>query len=56
MESAGAEKRKALNEASKRKGLYASWQEYSAKKAIQAMLIETALPEIEAEANRLCRA
>jgi exonuclease SbcC len=53
MEKRSAEKRKTLNEAAEKEGLYRELARIFGKKGIQAMLIETALPEIEAEANRL---
>ncbi len=53
MEKRSAEKRKALNESAEKEGLYRELARIFGKNGIQAMLIETALPEIEAEANRL---
>jgi DNA repair protein SbcC/Rad50 len=47
------EKQKALNAASRKAGLYQELALAFGKKGIQAMLIETTLPEIEDEANRL---
>lgn len=48
-----AEKRKALSAAVENESVYRQLAQVFGKKGIQAMLIETALPEIEAEANRL---
>ena len=53
MEKRSAEKRKALAESTENESLYRELARIFGKKGIQAMLIETALPEIEAEANRL---
>jgi exonuclease SbcC len=53
MEKRSAEKWKALDEAAEKESLYKQLAQIFGKKGIQAMLIETALPEIEAEANRL---
>ena len=47
------EKEKLLSQASKEEKIYRDLAEAFGKKGIQALLIETALPEIEAEANRL---
>jgi len=47
------EKEKALTQASKEGKLYNDLAQAFGKKGVQAMLIEMALPEIEAEANRL---
>ena len=47
------EKEKALSQASKEGKLYGDLAQAFGKKGVQAMLIEMALPEIEAEANRL---
>jgi len=47
------EKEKLLSQASKEGKLYSDLAQAFGKKGVQAMLIEMALPEIEAEANRL---
>jgi len=47
------EKKKLLNQASKEEAIYKDLAQAFGKKGIQALLIEIALPEIEAEANRL---
>ena len=47
------EKEKLLGEASKEEKIYKELAQAFGKKGIQALLIEMALPEIEAEANRL---
>jgi len=47
------EKEKLLSQASKEEKIYRDLAEAFGKKGIQALLIEMALPEIEAEANRL---
>jgi len=47
------EKTKLLGQASKEQGIYRDLAQAFGKRGIQAMLIETALPEIEAEANNL---
>ncbi|MFC1995494.1 AAA family ATPase [Chloroflexota bacterium] len=47
------EKEKLLTEASKLKKIYEDLAEAFGKRGIQALLIETALPEIEVEANEL---
>jgi exonuclease SbcC len=47
------EKEKLFNQASREEKLYRDLAQAFGKKGIQALLIETALPEIEAEANRL---
>ena len=47
------EKGRALGQASKEERIYRDLAEAFGKKGIQALLIETALPEIETEANRL---
>jgi exonuclease SbcC len=47
------ERQKALNAAGRRAGIYQELALAFGKKGIQAMLIETTLPEIEDEANRL---
>jgi len=48
-----AGKEKLLGEAVEKESIYRQLVQIFGKKGIQAMLIETALPEIEAEANRL---
>jgi exonuclease SbcC len=53
LEQRGIEKRRALAKASEKENLYRQLTVIFGKKGMQAMLIETALPEIEAEANRL---
>jgi exonuclease SbcC len=53
LEKRSAEKRKSLAEAAENESLYRQLAQIFGKKGIQAMLIETALPEIEDEANRL---
>ena len=53
MEKRSAEKRKSLAEVAENENIYRELARIFGKKGIQAMLIETALPEIEAEANRL---
>jgi exonuclease SbcC len=52
-ESEKAEKEKQLNLTIKEASIYHELAEAFGKKGIQALLIETALPEIEIEANRL---
>jgi len=47
------EKEKLLSQASKQEKIYKDLAQAFGKKGIQAMLIEMALPEIEAEANKL---
>jgi len=47
------EKEKLLNKASREKKIYKDLAQAFGKKGIQALIIEMALPEIEAEANRL---
>ena len=47
------ERQKLLAQASKEEAIYRDLAEAFGKKGIQALLIETALPEIEIEANRL---
>ena len=47
------EKEKLLNQASREEKIYKDLTQAFGKKGIQALLIEIALPEIEAEANRL---
>jgi exonuclease SbcC len=53
LETKKREKEKALTQASKEGKLYNDLAQAFGKKGVQAMLIEIALPEIEAEANRL---
>jgi exonuclease SbcC len=53
LETKKKEKEKLLAKASKEGKLYADLAQAFGKKGVQAMLIEMALPEIEAEANRL---
>jgi exonuclease SbcC len=53
LEKRGLEKRRSLDEATEKENLYRQLTTIFGKKGLQAMLIETALPEIEAEANRL---
>lgn len=53
LEKRGLEKRRNLAEACEKENLYRQLTVIFGKKGLQAMLIETALPEIEAEANRL---
>ncbi|MFC1988195.1 SbcC/MukB-like Walker B domain-containing protein, partial [Chloroflexota bacterium] len=53
LEVKGKEKEKQLSQASKDESIYRALSEAFGKKGIQALIIETALPEIEAEANRL---
>ena len=48
-----AEKEEALLQASREKGIYEELAAAFGKKGIQALIIETVLPEIEEEANRL---
>jgi len=48
-----AEKEKQLGQASRQERIYLDLAQAFGKKGIQALLIETALPEIEVEANRL---
>jgi exonuclease SbcC len=52
-EKRSLEKRRTLAEACEKENLYRQLTVIFGKKGLQAMLIETALPEIEAEANRL---
>ena len=52
-ETEKSEKEKQLNLAVKEAAIYHELAEAFGKKGIQALLIETALPEIEIEANRL---
>ncbi len=53
LEAKKGEKEKALSKASKEGKIYNDLAQAFGKKGVQAMLIEIALPEIEAEANRL---
>jgi exonuclease SbcC len=53
LETKKKEKERLLAKASKEGKLYADLAQAFGKKGVQAMLIEMALPEIEAEANRL---
>ncbi|MFC1967846.1 AAA family ATPase [Chloroflexota bacterium] len=53
LESTRQEKERGLRRASEEEGIYKELAEAFGKRGIQALLIETALPEIEAEANRL---
>jgi exonuclease SbcC len=53
LEKRGIEKHRSLDEATEKENLYRQLTTIFGKKGLQAMLIETALPEIEAEANRL---
>jgi exonuclease SbcC len=53
LESKLKEKNKSLDELSQKENIYSQLAQIFGKKGIQAMLIETALPEIEEEANRL---
>lgn len=53
LEQRGADRRKARDAAVGNESLYRELAHIFGKKGIQAMLIETALPEIEEEANRL---
>ena len=53
LEKRNLEKRRELAEASVKENLYRQLTDIFGKKGLQAMLIETALPEIETEANRL---
>ncbi|MCL1885327.1 MAG: SMC family ATPase [Dehalococcoidia bacterium] len=53
METQSAEKRGEMALAAESESLYKQLSQAFGKKGIQAMLIETALPEIEAEANHL---
>jgi exonuclease SbcC len=53
LEKRSAEKRRSLAEAAEKESIYRELARIFGKKGIQAMLIETALPEIESEANRL---
>ena len=48
-----AEKEKQLSQASREENIYRDLAQAFGKKGIQALLIETALPEIESEANKL---
>jgi len=53
LEQSRAEKRAKLDEVSKENEIYDELAAAFSKKGIQALIIETALPEIEEEANRL---
>jgi len=53
LEEKKREKERLLTQASKQEKIYRDLAEAFGKKGIQALLIEIALPEIEAEANRL---
>jgi len=53
LETRKKEKGKQLSQASKEEKIYKDLAEAFGKKGIQALLIETALPEIESEANKL---
>jgi exonuclease SbcC len=53
LETRKKEKEKLLSQASKEEKIYKELAQAFGKKGIQALIIETALPEIEAEANRL---
>ena len=53
LEAQQKEKNKLLGQASKEENIYKDLAQAFGKKGIQALLIEMALPEIEAEANRL---
>jgi DNA repair protein SbcC/Rad50 len=53
MESTRSEKNSLLQQAASEESIYRELAEAFGKKGVQALLIETALPEIEAEANRL---
>jgi len=53
LEKRRTEKQKLLNQAQKEERIYKDLTEAFGKKGIQAMLIETARPEIEIEANKL---
>jgi DNA repair protein SbcC/Rad50 len=53
LEALKAEKEKVLSQAAFEAGIYRELTEAFGKKGIQALLIEMALPEIEAEANKL---
>jgi len=53
LEIKGKEKERLVSQASKQEGIYKDLAQAFGKKGIQALLIETALPEIEVEANRL---
>jgi exonuclease SbcC len=53
LEKKKKEKTKQLGQASKEQGIYRDLAQAFGKRGIQAMLIETALPEIEVEANNL---
>jgi exonuclease SbcC len=53
LELTRSEKEKLLGQASKEEKIYKDLAQAFGKRGIQALLVETALPEIEAEANRL---
>ena len=53
MEAGGAEKRAALKQATRDRGIYEELGRAFGKGGVQALIIETVLPEIEDEANRL---
>ncbi len=53
LERTGEEKKRRLHRTSEEEGIYKELAEAFGKKGIQALLIETALPEIQEEANRL---
>ena len=53
MEAGRAEKRAALKQATRDKGIYEELGRAFGKGGVQALIIETVLPEIEDEANRL---
>jgi exonuclease SbcC len=53
LEKRKKEREKLINQAAKEEQIYRDLAEAFGKKGIQALLIETALPEIESEANRL---
>jgi exonuclease SbcC len=53
MERTREEKKQRLQRSSEEEGIYRELAEAFGKRGIQALLIETALPEIEVEANRL---
>jgi exonuclease SbcC len=53
LEQSRREKRARLEEVSRESGIYEELAAAFSKKGIQALIIETALPEIEEEANRL---
>ncbi|MCL2140572.1 MAG: SMC family ATPase [Dehalococcoidia bacterium] len=53
MDSSLAEKRRELEQVAENESIFKLLTQLFGKKGLQAMLIETAIPEIEAEANRL---